>query len=49
MVKDCLRWIMVDTLVKRQLRVELKSLENTLVKLEKKALLDALAARPSEV
>ena len=49
MAKDWLRWIMVDTLVKRQLRVELKSLENTLVKLEKKALPDALAARLSEV
>ena len=39
----------VDNLVKRQERVEVKSLKNTVAKSEKEARLDALAARLSDV
>ena len=40
---------LVDTLVERQARMQIKSLENTQAKKEKAALLDKLAARVSEV
>ena len=40
--------MLVDTLLKRQARVELKSLENTIEKTKKEAPHDNLTARTSE-